>query len=190
VVRRAEHGLFTVNNVVLPGSGWHHNIWAQSGMKARDAAILGAALIVYDFLFTSVLTVMRDLFIRLAGLPFMPMVAWRIASNGAAQWLDIGLGDLLLVAVFPLVIRRAYGRHAGITALTLNLSALIVLLALPLVGLLPDIFPVMVVLGPLRAAISLLASPLRTGANDTTVSQTEPCPIKFEIMRVRSNERL
>lgn len=156
------------------------NTWAQSGMKARDAAILGAALIVYDFLFTSVLTVMSDLFIRLASLPFAPIVAWRISSDGqaqgdAAQWLAIGLGDLLLAAVFPLVMRKAYGRYAGIMALALNLSALVVLLALPLVGLLADIFPVMVVLGPLMG-LQYLYWRRRCGPERTTRQylQAEP----------------
>jgi hypothetical protein len=38
------------------------NLWAQSGMRARDAAVLAGALTLYDFIFTSQLTLMADLF--------------------------------------------------------------------------------------------------------------------------------
>lgn len=123
------------------------NLWAQSGLKARDTAILGVELMVYDFLFTSVLTLMTDLFTRLAGLPFAPLVAWPGGSPGV--WAGIGLGDLLLAAVFPLVLRKAYGRRAGLIAMLLALGAIGTLPVLFLTGLLTGMFPVMVVLGPL-----------------------------------------
>jgi len=140
---------FAVNNVVqvMVVIGVT-NLWAQSGLKARDAAILGVALTGYDFLFTSVLTIMTDLFNRLAGLPFTPLVGWPIGADGGG-WLAIGLGDLLLAAVFPLVMRKAYGRRAGITALVIGLGAMGVVVVLPILGILQGIFPVMVVLGPL-----------------------------------------
>lgn len=125
------------------------NLWAQSGMKARDAAVLGAALVVYDFLFTSVLPLMTDLFTQIDGLPFAPVVGWPVTREGI---LLIGLGDLLLAAVFPLVMRKAYGRTAGLTALSVALLALAGVLLLPISGLLQVTFPVMVVLGPLMVA--------------------------------------
>ena len=60
------------------------NLWAQSGMKARDAAILAGALALYDLVATSLLPLMGDLFTRLAKLPLTPLVAWPIGSAG--QW--------------------------------------------------------------------------------------------------------
>src|SRR5438270_642793 len=72
------------------------NLWAQSGMKARDAALLGAALVVYDFVATVLLPLMNDLIGRLASLPFAPQITW---ASGDDQWLGVGLGDLLLAAV-------------------------------------------------------------------------------------------
>jgi hypothetical protein len=125
------------------------NTWAQSGMKARDATILGTALIVYDYLFTSILTLMTDLIDHLAGLPFAPMVMWYFDNGGELGWQGIGLGDLLLATVFPLVMRKAYGRPAGRAAMVLGLSAVAALLSLRIVGLQYSVFPVMVVLGPL-----------------------------------------
>ncbi len=121
------------------------NVWAQNGMKARDAAVLGVALIVYDWLFTSVLPFMSNLFDQVADFPFAPLVAWPIGSDD--QLLAIGLGDLLLATVFPLIMRKAYGQRAGLIALLVAFSALITVLALPVMGHLQGIFPVMVVLG-------------------------------------------
>jgi hypothetical protein len=117
------------------------NLWAQSGMKARDAALLGAFLAVYDVLATSQLPLTSTLFTHLAGLPLAPLLSWG-SGRGA---LGIGLGDLLLATVFPLVLRKAFGRSAGIIAMILAPGAMGMLLALPLRG----VFPVMVVLGPL-----------------------------------------
>ena len=140
---------FAVNNVVLVLSVVGvTNLWAQSGMKARDAAILGAALAIYDLIATSVLPLMNDLFARLEGLPFAPELAWPV--NAAGDWLGIGLGDLVLAAVFPLVMRKAFGRMAGVAAMLIGLGAIGLLILSVLFGFV-QIFPVMVVLGPLMA---------------------------------------
>jgi hypothetical protein len=137
-----RNGFFAINDAVLivlvVGIS---NLWAQSGMKARHAALLGAGLAIYDFLATSEFPLTSGLFVRLAGLPLVPMVSWGSSSSA----LGIGLGDLLLATVFPLVLCKAFGRPAGITAMVFALAAMGLLLALPLRGM----FPVMVVLGPL-----------------------------------------
>lgn len=117
------------------------NLWAQSGMKARDTALLGMLLAPYDFIATVHLPLMDELLTRLSTLPLAPLVAWSSAHAMAS----IGLGDLLLASVFPLVMRKAFGRRAGLVALGLVLGTIAVLLALPLQGG----FPLMVVLGPL-----------------------------------------
>ena len=137
-----SNGFFAVNDAVLVMVvGGISNLWAQSGMKARDAALLGAFLAVYDVLATSQLPLTSTLFAHLAGLPLAPLLSWD-SGRGA---LGIGLGDLLLATVFPLVLRKAFGRSAGIIAMVLAPGAMGMLLALPLRG----VFPVMVVLGPL-----------------------------------------
>jgi hypothetical protein len=43
-------------------------------------------------------------------------VASPVWPSGANQWLSGGLGDLLLAAVFPLVMRKAFGRTARLPA--------------------------------------------------------------------------
>jgi hypothetical protein len=123
------------------------NLWAQSGMRARDAAILGAALAIYDLVATSILPLMNDLFARLEGLPFAPTLAWPINANG--DWLGIGLGDLILAAVFPLVMRKAFSRSASVTAMIIGLVTIGLLILTVTSGWLVGAFPVMVVLGPL-----------------------------------------
>jgi hypothetical protein len=125
------------------------NLWAQSGLKARDLALLGAALTLYDLVATALLPLTDELIGRLAGLPFTPLLIWPL---GEGQWMGIGLGDLLLATVGPLVFRKAYGRAAGIAALVIALATIGALFALPLIGLLRGTFPVMVVLGPLLVA--------------------------------------
>ncbi len=99
---------FVVNNAVLIAVvvGFS-NLWAQGGMPARALAILAGALAVYDFIFAERLSLMGDLFTGLAAMPFAPILAW---PTGGGQWLGLGLGDLIIATLAPLVLRKAYGR--------------------------------------------------------------------------------
>lgn len=136
-----------VNNVVLILTVVAvTNVWAQSGLRARDLAILGGALAVYDLIATSLLPVTHDLITRLAGLPFTPVLAWPVGTTG---WAGIGLGDLLFATVGPLVFRKAFGRTAGLLTIVVALGAVGAVFLVGVVGWLPGTFPVMVVLGPL-----------------------------------------
>lgn len=137
-----------VNNVVMVlvvlGAS---NIWAQSGIRARDVAVLAAGLTVYDVLATWQLTVMFDLMLRLNQLPLVPMIAWNLADLPTA--LQLGLGDLLLVALYPLVARKAFGRAAGVVAALVGIATVATTIALLATGVLGTTIPVMVFLGPL-----------------------------------------
>lgn len=161
----------TVLTIAVIGAA---NLWVQSGMKARDATVLGAALMVYDFVATSLLSLMNDLIDRLAGLPLAPLVMW--AADGD-QWLGVGLGDLLLAAVFPLVMRKAFGRSAGLLALGLGLATLMVMLALLDLRVVRVTVPAMVALGPLMVAQYVFWA-RRLGTERTTWQylQAEPRP--------------
>jgi hypothetical protein len=141
-------------------------------MAARAAAILAGALALYDFIFTAQLSLMADLFNRLSALPFAPMLAWPIA--GTDRWLGLGLGDLLVATLTPLVLRKAYGRAAGVVAVVLNALAVALVLTLPFWGLRAT-FPVMVVLGPLTV-LQYLYWQRRRGVERTTwqYRQAEP----------------
>lgn len=161
------------------------NLWAQSGLRARDLALLAAALTAYDVIATALLPLTIDLIARLATLPFTPLLGW---STGDGGWLGLGLGDLLLATLGPLVLRKAFSKTAGLVALFIALATIGVVLTLPLLGL-RGAFPVMVVLGPLlvgqwafwrrhegperTTATYLAAEP--NSAPCTTAAQTSPC---------------
>jgi hypothetical protein len=125
------------------------NLWTQAGMRAQHVAILAAALTLYDFIFTTRLSLMSDLGGQLALLPFAPQLAWPLGENGQA--LSLGLGDALMLALVPLVMRKAFGPPAGVAAVVINglaITGIVLLLVFAPVA----IFPVMVVLGPLTVA--------------------------------------
>ena len=122
------------------------NLWAQSGMRARDVTVMAACLTVYDVVATSQLSLMQDLLQRLSEVPLVPMVAWGVDGRGLA----VGLGDMLLAAAFPLVMRKAFGRRAGFVALAVAISTVLTMLLLIEHGLV-ETLPAMVALGPLMA---------------------------------------
>lgn len=164
------------NNLVLLGMVVGiTNLWAQSGMKARDVVVLGVALIVYDYVATSVAGQMEQVIVRLAALPFVPMFAWPVGNDGT--WIGIGLGDTLLAAVFPLVMRKAFGRAAGLMALVFGILALAGTTLVLFVGAIATIFPLMVVLGPLML-LQYIYWRRRCGPERTTRQylQAEPLP--------------
>jgi hypothetical protein len=73
------------------------------------------------------------------------------------------------------VLRKAFGRAAGVAALAIGLGALGVVLALPLLGVVQVTFPIMIVLGPLMIGQYLYWRHQR-GQEQTTRQylQTEP----------------
>lgn len=155
----ADRGFLLLNDLVLilivVGVT---NLWAQGGLRARDLAILAAALTVYDAIATGWLPLTSELIERLAGLPFVPVLAW---PAGTDRWVGIGLGDLLLATVGPLTLRKAYGRPAGLLAIATALATIALVMTITtwhvLQDLLPtDTFPTMILLGPLLVTQYLL----------------------------------
>lgn len=122
------------------------NLWAQGGLRARDMAIFAGAIAIYDLVATGFLPLTTTMIDRLSGMPFLPMAVW---PTGAGQWVGIGLGDLLMAAVGPLVMRKAFGRTAGFAAMAIALGAIAGVLLVAQWDALPETFPTMIVLGPL-----------------------------------------
>lgn len=116
------------------------NLWSQSGLKSRDTAVLAGLLALYDLVFTSQLSVMSDMVVRLDTLPLAPMLAWGSGGDFAA----IGFGDLMMASVFPLTMLKGYGKTAGLVAVAASIGAILFVLVLPV----HQIFPVMVILSP------------------------------------------
>jgi hypothetical protein len=162
------------------------NLWAQSGMKARDVTILGAALAVYDVIATWQLPVMVDLLNRLSQLPLFPMIAWPIgpgevpgAGSGdvLSHILGVGLGDILLATVFPLTMRKAFGRSAGLMAVAVTLATVVGALIALEARLVTTGIPVMTFLGPLMIVQYAYWLRARQGERTTwQYLQAEPLP--------------
>jgi hypothetical protein len=139
------------------------NMLAQAGMSARNLALLAAGLTAYDVVATSFMSLMEDVLRRLFELPFAPLVLWREGEN----LLGLGLGDLLLLTLAPLVFRKAFGRRAGAVAATLGLAATALILVLVRFGVLEVAVPVVLVLGPLTV-VQYAVWRRRAGAERTT----------------------
>jgi hypothetical protein len=137
---------FLVNNTVLVlAVVGVTSLWAQSGIKARDVAVLGGVLALYDLIATSLLPLMMDLIERLGSIPFAPVVSW----GDGSERLVIGLGDLLFATVFPLAMRKAFGRSAGMAAIVINLGAIAATIAYLQLARMEVAVPLMTGLGPL-----------------------------------------
>jgi hypothetical protein len=173
---RTHPGVFSAINdvVLLMVSIGVANLWAQSGMKARDVAILSGFLAVYDFIATTALPLMSDLVTRLSDIPFTPLLSWGVGKSA----LGIGLGDLLLITVFPLIMYRAFSRRAGMVAVGLNLLAVGGMSLLPFTSL----FPAMVVFGP-RQVLQYLFWSRRRGRERTTWQYLQEEPAKHRDQR-------
>lgn len=119
------------------------NMWTQAGMTTGQVAGLAAALTVYDTLATGVSSVTADFVDRVAGLPFAPLLALRFGGDP----IFYGLGDCLLLALWPLVAARAYGRVAALAALAVDVVLVVALFAAFQTGLLSWV-PLLTPLGP------------------------------------------
>ena len=124
------------------------NIWAQSGLRARDAAILAGLLAVYDPIATNVLSLTGSLFTRLDHTAFAPVLAW--SSEGQA--FGIGQGDLIVATLLPLCMLKTYGTTSGIVTAGLTSSLCVASLALATSGVLDAYVPVMALVGPAAVA--------------------------------------
>lgn len=165
-----------VNNVVLlcvvVGTAV---LWAQGGMKAADVALLIAGITVYDVFATTQVSVMEDIARRLSSIPFVPFIAWGPPDQGLA----VGLGDLLVAAVFPLVMRKAFGRTAGRVALGTSAGTLVAMLTVLYLASSAALVPAMVVMGPLMLVQVGWWSSRRQGGERTTWEylRDEPSPV-------------
>jgi hypothetical protein len=123
------------------------NLWAQSGMKARDATLLAGLIAFYDYIATVQTPLMDTLLTRRSQLQFVPLIAWDLAEG--RHGLAVGFGDMLFVTVFPLVLRKAFGQLAGRIAMFVLLGVLTTMLLLLNLGFVKSAIPAMVIFGPL-----------------------------------------
>jgi hypothetical protein len=124
------------------------NIWAQSGIRARDVAVFAAALTIYDAVATLALPLMVEFFARVTTLPLAPALGWGRGSGMVA----IGLGDVLVLVLWTLACEVAFSRAAALTAGALGLACALALFAVFWADLLNRPLPAMVLLGPVIVA--------------------------------------
>jgi hypothetical protein len=127
------------------------NLWVQSGMKAVHVGGLAAALMVYDLCATGLTGVMGRFATEMHDLPFAPV----FALTGGPMAVSIGLGDLIMLVLYPLAATRSYGQRAGILAATVGVLAVGAVDAGFGFGLISTGVPFLTVLGPLIVAQQL-----------------------------------
>lgn len=139
------------------------NLWGQSGARAKHVAVLAGILAIYDPVATWLSPLMMELFVRLTGVPFAPM----LSLTGEIR-LRLGLGDVLMLALWPVVVAKAYGRAAAWTGAALGIVSLTVIEILILAGDLPRLVAVMSIFGPViilhYAVLRVRRGPERTTA--------------------------
>lgn len=151
------------------------NLWAQGGMTARALIVLVAFLSVYDVIATSWLPLTTRLTEHLSSGPFAPVVSW----GSGRHYLALGLGDLVLATVFPLVMRKAYGDAAVMTALAVVLTTLIGLLVAVSVGqgARGVVLPVMIIVGPVMIVHYIYWARRSDGERTTTAYRRAQVPL-------------
>ncbi|WP_333768028.1 hypothetical protein [Streptomyces sp. IBSBF 2435] len=147
------------------------NLWAQSGMRSSHVAALAGALTCYDLVATTLTQVTEHFVTQVRGRPFAPL----LALTGGHEPVAVGLGDLLLLVLFPLVAAKAYGRAAAFTAAVVGVAVTSVISVLFAAGVLTSGFPLLTALGPLIVAQHLVWS-RRAGGERSTVAWRDGAP--------------
>jgi hypothetical protein len=109
--------LYWVENslIVLLAAVSVANLYVQGGMRLRHIAWFALALACYDVTFTSVLPLTNELVEAFLGFPLDPSVGMRAGFDNAS----LGLGDLVVYALYTTCASKAYGRAGTRLALTL-----------------------------------------------------------------------
>ncbi|MFJ7907213.1 hypothetical protein [Kitasatospora sp. NPDC096204] len=144
------------------------NLWTQSGMRSTHVAALAAVLTGYDLAATTLTDTTTRFFAQVQDRPFAPM----LALTGGPAPVAVGLGDLLLLVLYPLVAAKAHGRTAAWAAALTGLLTTSAVSACFAAGWLTTGFPLLTALGPLIVAQHLYWR-RRCGGERTTAQWRE-----------------
>ena len=101
--------------IMLLGAVSVANLYVQGGMQLRHVGWFALVLAGYDAVFTAVLPLTNSLVQDFLGYPLDPSMGMRIGVYNAS----VGLGDLLIYALFLTSAYKAYGRQAARLAMAL-----------------------------------------------------------------------
>jgi hypothetical protein len=85
------------------------NLYVQGGMKLQYVAWFALALAVYDIIFATILPLTDKLVAGYLAHPLDPLLGMRFGIDNYG----VGLGDLLIYALFLTATYKAYGAHAA-----------------------------------------------------------------------------
>jgi hypothetical protein len=105
----------TTDILVLLAATAVSNLYIQGGMRLRHVAWIALLLAVYDLAFTRYVPLTNKLTEQFLGYPMDPSIGMRVGLYNAS----IGLGDLLVYAMFLLAAFKAYGKVAARVAFSL-----------------------------------------------------------------------
>jgi hypothetical protein len=107
---------WTENSVIVAlGAIAVANLYVQGGMRLQHVCYFAMLLAAYDAVFTLVWPVTNELTERFLGFPLDPSMGTRVGIYNAS----IGIGDLLVYALFVTAAAKAYGHRALRAALTI-----------------------------------------------------------------------
>ncbi|WP_316529578.1 hypothetical protein [Kitasatospora brasiliensis] len=150
------------------------NLWTQSGLRSTHTAALAAALTAYDLAATTLTDTTARFFTQVQDRPFAPL----LALTGGPHPVAVGLGDLLLLTLYPLVAAKAHGRTAAVTAALTGLATTSAVSACFAAGRLTTGFPLLTALGPLIVAQHLYWRRRSGGERSTAQWRTgHPLPL-------------
>jgi hypothetical protein len=89
------------------------NLYVQGGMHLRHVAYLGLFLGLYDIVFTMVVPLTQRLADTFEGQPLDAAFGFYLGGRQA----DIGLGDVLVYALFTIAAYKGYGRKGALAIL-------------------------------------------------------------------------
>jgi hypothetical protein len=113
------------------------NLWVQSGLNARNAVVLISGIGLFDFIATAQIGLMDQVVERLSGFPFEPFVG------------GFGLGDILMMTLFTLIMEKAFGRLAARVAALISFVAIAIAVFVVEAGWVAPIIPMMTPMVPL-----------------------------------------
>jgi hypothetical protein len=122
------------------------SMWVQGGMRAAHVAAFAALLTGYDLAATSLTTLMTRFADHLHGLPFAPQL---IIPGSHGILVGIGLGDLVMLVLFPMAAAKAFGRGPAVTAGVVGVAVTALIAALFWWRVVSTAVPVLAFLGPL-----------------------------------------